>query len=233
MRSEIKSVLLTCTLSASIFSVTEAAFAKEIILQPSGPYKNVDTKLARATIKLLQSKSKATQDKAIRAIEADSAQYAPPVLYQLSATLYQRGEKDKAAFWFYAGQLRGRYDANRCGDLSARSAIAVMNDQFGPPINQYMFSNLSKLEAVIPEVLAWDKKTAHNYDQRWINLHGMGSMLTSLGDKDQSKGDPGEESMSLPQTAWKQIEEETRKDYLKGFQEALNEAKLLDKNKMK
>ncbi len=91
--------------------------------------------------------------------------------------------------------------------------------------------NLSKLEKVVPEVLAWDKKTAHNYDQRWINLHGMGSMLTSLGDKDQSKRDPGEVAMSLPQAEWPQIEEETRKNYLKGFQETLSEAKLLAKNK--
>lgn len=223
--------MLACAISTSIFSAMGTAGAKEIILPISGQYKTIDTKLATATIKLLQSKSKASQDKAIKAIEAAPDRYAPPVLYQLSATLFQRGDKDKAAFWFYAGQLRGRYDANRCGDLSARSAIAVMNDQFGQPINQYMFSNLSKLEKVVPEVLAWDKKTAHNYDQRWINLHGMGSMLTSLGDKDQSKRDPGEVAMSLPQAEWPQIEEETRKNYLKGFQETLSEAKLLAKDK--
>ena len=175
--------MLACAISTSIFSAMGTAGAKEIILPISGQYKTIDTKLATATIKLLQSKSKASQDKAIKAIEAAPDRYAPPVLYQLSATLFQRAEKDKAAFWFYAGQLRGRYDANRCGDLSARSAIAVMNDQFGQPINQYMymFSNLSKLEKVVPEVLAWDKKTAHNYDQRWINLHGMGSMFKPGG----------------------------------------------------
>ena len=40
-----------------------------------------------------------------------------------------------------------------------------------------------------------------------------------------------EVAMSLPQAEWPQIEEETRKNYLKGFQETLSEAKLLAKNK--
>jgi len=39
--------------------------------------------------------------------------YAPPVFYALSEALLVRGEKDDAAFWFYAGQIRTRFDAHK------------------------------------------------------------------------------------------------------------------------
>lgn len=116
-------------------------------------------------------------------------------------------------------QLRGRYDANRCADISARSGIGVLNMEFGGPINRYMFmqSDLSKIENLIPKVVEWDKVTAHNYDQRWINLHGMDAMITSLD------GQTKEPTFSLPEKDWESIAEKTRADYLSGFADALKD----------
>ena len=133
----------------------------------------------------------------------------------------ERGKKDEAAFWFYAGQLRARFDANRCADASARAAPGALNARYGPPINKYAFGDLAKLEALVPKVVEWDRKTPHNYDHRWINLHGMEAMMSGLsGDKNAER-----KPLSLPNEQWDKIAEDTRKGYLKDFKDLIAQFK--------
>lgn len=80
-----------------------------------------------------------------------------------------------------------------------------------------MFKDVAKLEALIPKVIAWDRATPHHYDQRWINLHGMGAMISSLA----PAGADAAEVLSLPTEQWDAIAERTRSDYLSDFQQAL------------
>lgn len=195
------------------------AIAEEIIVPLSGEFKKINTDSMNEAIKKLKSSDKAVRTKAVAEIKEHADKYPPPVFYLLSNVLFNEGDKDDAAFWFYAGQLRGRYDANRCADVSARSGIGVLNMEFGGPINRYMFmqSDLSKIEKLIPKVVEWDKVTAHNYDQRWINLHGMDAMITSLD------GQAKEPTFSLPEKDWEAIAEKTRAEYLSGFADALKD----------
>jgi hypothetical protein len=72
--------------------------------------------------------------------------------------LVQKGDKDEGAFWFNAGQLSAHIDANRCADRSARQAVSLLNNPYGPLISQYTFDNLSMLEALIPKVVEWDRE---------------------------------------------------------------------------
>ena len=130
--------------------------------------------------------------------------------------LFQQGDREDSLFWFYAGQLRARFDANRCADVSARAAVGALNEEYGPPINRYAFRNLAQLEELIPKVVAWDRRTPHDYDHRWINLHGMGAL---------TGGDGETRALSLPQEQWQAIAERTRDDYLRGFREAMAQAK--------
>jgi hypothetical protein len=205
-------------LTALLLAVAYATLvpADEHVVAPRGEYARIDVQLANETIATLTSGPESERSRAIQAVEAAPQKYAPPVFYVVSNALFARGRKDDAAFWFYAGQLRGRYDANRCADVSARQAIAVLNDQFGPSINQYTFKDTTKLEALIPKVVEWDRKTPHQYDHRWINLHGMNAMVESL---DGSKGKP--KALSLPRTQWDAIAEKTRTDYLDGLRQAI------------
>jgi hypothetical protein len=145
------------------------------------------------------------------------------VLYELSRTLFSLGQKDEAAFWFYAGQLRARFDANRCSDISARQAVAVLNQEYGTPINQYAFQDLSKLESLIHRVVEWDRSTPHNYDHRWINLHGLEATLSAMGEESSNK------PLSLPSEQWETIAENTRKKHLENFEEVLIQAKSMQK----
>jgi len=202
---------------ALLIAATGATLAAdEHVMAPRGEYARIDVRLANETIADLSTGTEAEQDRAIEAVLAAPQKYAPPVLYVLSNTLFAKGRKDDGAFWFYAGQLRARFDANRCADVSARQAVAVLNQEFGTPINQYMFKDVPKLEALVAKVVEWDRKTSHDYDHRWINLHGMTAMIESL---DSPEGKP--KALSLPRAQWDAIAEKTRSDYVEGVHKAL------------
>jgi hypothetical protein len=190
-------------------------------LKPVGEYAEIDTRLANETIRILREGPDVVRSQRIEDIQARPQDYAPPVLYVLSEALFQRGERDEAAFWFYAGQLRARFDASRCTDSTAGQAVDALNQQFGPPVNQYMFEDLPKLEALIPRVVAWDRSTAHHYDHRWINLSGMGAVKASLGQTPPSAA----QALSHPREQWDKIAEQTREEYLAGFRQAMEQAK--------
>ena len=132
--------------------------------------------------------------------------------------MFQDGKKDEGAFWFYAGQLRARFDANRCADVSARQAVGVLNQTYGSLINQYALQDIPKLESLVSRVIEWDKVTPHNYDHRWINLHGMNAMMSGLSSKDAPAAPA---TLSLPKDQWDSIAEKTRDHYLSGFKQAM------------
>lgn len=204
-------------LALSGLAGTAAVRAETITLAPQGVYADIDTRLATQTIRALTEGTEQARADAVQAVIAAPQDYAPPVLYALSGVLFEAGRKDEAAFWFYAGQLRARFDANRCADLSARSAVAVLNDRYGGPINRYTFQDPEALVALVETVVAWDRDTPHNYDHRWINLSGMGATTSALG------GASGEEALSLPEAQWDEIAEKTRADYLAGLMQAVEQ----------
>ena len=197
--------------------------AQERVVQPQGEFAQIDTRLANETIEVLAKGSAGEQQRTIQRIKEHPEEFAPPVFYALSNALFQRGEKDDASFWYYAGQLRARFDANRCADASARQAVGELNRRFGPAINQYAFEDLPKLEALIERVLEWDRRTPHRYDHRWINLHGMGAVMSGMG----GKGAPT--VLSAPAEEWEKIAEKTRADYLNGFRRAMAQKKSREK----
>ena len=187
-----------------------SAHAEDLAIEPSGIYKTIDVRLATDTIKALRDSKDAARIEVINSIAKTPEDFAPPVLYVLSSVLFEQDKKDEAVFWFYAGQLRGRIDANICADKSARAAVTEMNERFGPPINQYSFTNLSLLTNTVERILAWEEKTPCHYDRRWINLHGMAAMT---GDTNAP--------LSAPKEQWEAIRKQTRDDYRSEFHQAL------------
>lgn len=190
--------------------------AQQSVVQPRGQFAQIDTRLANETIEVLETGNAEEQQRTIEKIKDRPQDFAPPVFYALSNVLFKRGEKDDATFWFYAGQLRARFDANRCADATARQAVRELNGRFGSAINQYALQDVSRLEALIPRVVEWDRRTPHRYDHRWINLHGMGAMRSALADSSDASI-----VLSAPKEEWEKIAEKTREDYLNGFRKAL------------
>jgi hypothetical protein len=197
---------------ACLFLLLAASTAHpaEKAVQPAGIYASIDTRLAHQTIQSLQRSNAKERSGLIKEITNAPASYAPPVLYLVSSILFEEGKKDDAMFWFYAGQLRGRIDANICADKSARQAIAVLNERFGTPINRYAFRDVAGLTNTVEKVLKWEQKTECKYDRRWINLHGMGAFIADT-----------KAPLSAPKEEWEKIRKTTRDDYRSSFYEAI------------
>ncbi len=208
-------MLMTFALDCS--SMLSAQVVTKII-EPKGAYGEVDTRLCIETMRILEKGTAEEKSKAIEDILAKPENFAPPVFYLLSNLLAQTEKWDEGAYWFYFGQVRARFDANRCADISARQAVHVLNHTYGPMINEYAFKDLAKLEALIPMIVELDRKTPHNYDHRWINLHGMDAVISGLSEKPPNLD---QQPLSIPEDQWESTAETTRSDYLAGFQEAM------------
>jgi hypothetical protein len=86
--------------------------------------------------------------------------------------LFQNGEKDEAVFWFYAAQLRVRYQlAFEKGNRGQLLSIMLMT--IGPPINNYAFQDVRKLDRIIDRVLEWDKITPNPFRETLINSSAL------------------------------------------------------------
>ncbi len=219
--SHMRRVVTVVATLGFIFNSLALATADTNVVTPKGEYAKIDTRLANETIQILAKGTPEDRQKVIETIKANPGNYAPPVFYTLSQILFLDGKKDEAAFWFYAGQLRARVDANICADSSARQAVGVLNRNYGTPINQYAFQDIPKLEELVPRVVDWERRTPYSYDRRWINLHGMGAMMSGLNAKTQ---DASQTSVSFPKDQWNDIAEKTRTDYLADFRKAITQA---------
>lgn len=153
-------------------------------------------------------------------VEASPERFNPEVFYLVALVHFAADRPQDAMFWFYAGQLRARFDANRCADELAGTYVNRLNDQFGPAINQYAFQHLDQLEATVTRVIDFDRTTPHSYDPRWINRHTPAALTAAMTGEEL---DPT--TMSKPEAEWPAIAEQTRTDYEKGFAEALAQAK--------
>ena len=125
----------------------------------------------------------------------------------LSKVLFEQGYKDDAAMWFYIGQLRARIDANLCQDETARSAVAILNDKFGPTINEYALQDIKKLETTVNDAIEFVREYEATYDHRWINLHGMWAI----------NGIEEGKALSYPKDEWEAIKKKTIDDYYADF----------------
>jgi hypothetical protein len=192
-----------------------AAQVKEHIIPPSGIYKTIDVKRHNDVIRSLNSGNDQLRQQAVDAILGNPGYYNPPVIYALSRVLFNQGRKDEAAYWFYVGQLRARYDANLCLDVSAKQAVAVLNNEYGPDINKYAFQDMDRLERTVKKVVEFVRANDENYDHRWINLHGISAMISGMGDKDEEK-----KELTEPRAKWPAIKKKTIEDYYNGFLEA-------------
>jgi len=199
------SLVIIFIVSCSSKKSSVNAQVKNVVVDPKGEYKNIDIQLQEKTIETLKSTAEE--------IISNPNIFDPTVLYNLSQYLFNDEQKDEAAFWFYTAQLRARYDANRCNDQSAKQAVSVLNNTFGPQINKYGFSDIDNLDKIVNKVIQFVKLNKEEYDHRWINRHGMGYFLND------------KKELSKPISEWNSIRNETIETYHDGFKKAVNQFK--------
>ncbi|WP_433504355.1 hypothetical protein ACQP04_32915 [Pseudonocardia halophobica] len=182
---------------------------RTVVVEPTGEHATIDTALARDAIAGLLDADPDVRRRVAELVELEPERVAPPVLYALSEVLLDQGRPADAAFWFYAGQVRARFDARRCTDATAAAAVDALDERFGGPINRFAFTDPERLRRTVIRAVAWDRRTPHAYDHRWIALHGMGAYLGSDG------------PLSVPEGEWEALAARTRAEYLEGLRTAL------------
>lgn len=199
---------------AAILFISLQTNAQTTEIKPKGVYKEISIERHNKAIERLHGTDTTSKRVIIDSVLNSPNYYNPPVLYALSKALFDAGRKYEAAFWFYVAQLRARYDANLCLDNSVKQAVAALNNEYGPAINQYAFSNIDSLEAAVTKVIEFVKNNEEAYDHRWINLHGMDAFLN-----------PKNKNISQPPSMWAEIKKKTVEDYSNGFYEFVKRKK--------
>jgi hypothetical protein len=212
-----KKIILLLTLTFGIITLTNAQNIKPVKLK--GVYKEIDVAKHNKAIAKLNGKNKKLKQQIIDSIFSNPNSYNPAVIYALSRELYSQDKKEEASYWYYVGQLRARYDANLCLDNSAKSAVSVLNNEYGPDINKYAFQDIDKLEKTVTKVVEFVRTNEENYDHRWINLHGMTAILGGMVDNAEKT------ELSKPKEKWAEIKKKTVDDYYNGFIEYVKSKK--------
>ncbi len=211
-----KTIILLLVVTLALAS---QANAQPKTIELKGVYKEIDVARDNKDVEILTGTNTALKQQVIDSILKDPNVYNPPVLYALSAELFSRDKKDDAAFWFYVAQLRARYDANLCMDKSAAQGIAVLNQRYGPVINNYTFQDIATLEKTVVKAVDFVKANEERYDHRWLNLCGMDAVLAGLDDSTKAK------ELSQPREQWAQIKKNTVDVYYNGFIEYVKNKK--------
>lgn len=192
--------ILSNTLNGPATSRTQVIYFK-----PIGEYATVKTSDDIRIIRFLMRGTTEAKAAAVRKVLSAPGRFSPPVLFAVSAALMQQNRQDEGFFFYLAADLRAKYDAERCADDSARSGISSLSATFAPV--QYFRNNASKLYPVLQKVIEWDTNTPYDYDNRWINMHGLKAFA------EKGNLDP----LSFPKSEWPLIQERTRKSFLQTY----------------
>ncbi len=166
-------------------------FLDRLAQKSPGParYKNLEAIVAELvydTPEALMDRMKSC-DPSVALAAAETATRNPDILkdpyklYGISAVFFQHGKKDEAVFWFYAAQLRERYQwCDEKNNEHERMPFPSPEMFLGPALNSYAFRDTIKLRRIIDQVLAWDAKTPNpqrtekrteTIDQKIIQLY--------------------------------------------------------------
>ena len=205
-----KKTILFFTLTIGLI-INIHAQIQNIELKPKGIFSEISVEKQNNAINVFQGKDKKLKLQLIDSILSKPNDYNPPVLYALANELFSQNKKDDAVFWFYTAQLRARYNANLCMDNTAKQAVSILNNTYGPDINKYAFKDIEKLEKIVMKVIDFVRSNNENYDPRWINLHGMWAIESGLSDTVETR------ELSKPKEEWETIKKKTIDDYYNGF----------------
>lgn len=202
--------LVTCVLVLG----TALVAAEERVVPLRGSYKDINTKREMQAISTFMKGTDEQKEQLAETIQEHPESYAPAVFFHLSRYLFEQEEEEDALFWLYAGRVRTWYDIKRCTDPSVGDSVEALNGQLPPLLRLIQFEDLDTAKRQMKRAIAWDRKTAHKYDARWIALHGIRASLPAADDGKES-------ALTIPEDKWADLAETHRKEYHKSWLEDL------------
>lgn len=177
------------------------------------PYDRIEVVTYQRAVERLNATDPVQRDAAIREVERRAETYAPPALLALAGALWNRGQKERALFWFNAGRVRTLFDLRRCTDPSASGVLLELLAQTPAGLREAQRGDWSTLQQIVRLAVQWDEAAPQRYDHRWINLFGSEAFRASLG---QGSAAP----LSVPESEWPALARMNRLDYLQAVEQS-------------
>ncbi len=157
---------------------TPAEENSNVVVKPlTGEYAKIDTRRELKAIETFLNGTDEQKERLAEKIAEAADRYAPAVFFHLARYHHEQGDNDEALFWMYAGRVRTYFDIQRCTDKTVADAVEMLGEQLPQRLRLYQFEDIDNAKAILADVIEWDATTEHNYDARWIALHGLGSQL--------------------------------------------------------
>lgn len=204
-------LLLCIALSATVHAVAQNAPAPPA--QFRGVYASIEMRHTEEMVRRLSAAYGSDRRMAIRDVLRSPSSYMPPVLYALANTLAE-DDSENAIFWYHVGRLRAVYDALRCRDKTAQSALLELRKRLNPELMKNQFYRRDRLVGLAKKAIAWDAANPRDYDQRWVTLYGKVA-AASAGD------DAGE--LFVPESEWPAILKRVHDAHLQSVQKFAGE----------
>lgn len=184
----------------------------------TGEYASINMQSMMDIMKTLQRTTGHENDALMAEVERQPGSYVPPVLMALGIVHFRQGHTPEALFWFNAGRLRAMYDAARCTDLTARSAVPALI--YGTPkeLIQSQFEDVTRFRGIVDRVVKWDETAPQNYEYRWINFHGLGAMNSALGNTKEPAG-----PLTVSPDQWDALAKQTRQEFRSGVEKMIEQ----------
>ena len=206
-------LLLYIALSAPAHAMAQNAAAPAAPAQFRGVYASIEMRHTEEMVRRLSAAYGSDRRMAIQEVLRSPSSYAPPVLYALANALTE-DYSENAIFWYHVGRLRAVYDALRCRDKTAQSALLVLRKRLNPELMKNQFYRRDRLVGLAKKAIEWDSSNPRDYDQRWAALYGKVAAASS-GD------DAGE--LFLPESEWPAILKRVHDAHLQSVQKFAGE----------
>ena len=189
-----------------VFAI-KAQDVKTIEVKPVGVYAEINIKGQNRMLQLLYDTQ--TRNAAIDTIFNNITHFNPPVIYLFSQALFLNGEKQSAVEWYLYAQINAMYDAARCVDNTAKQAVMVLEERTQPTLDEYMKKNKPIVTESARKVIQLFNSLQPDYDNRWINLHGLGAFDGAFGEELPKEAPKLTEDKSL----WPSIKAKVLKEF--------------------
>jgi hypothetical protein len=191
----------------AIWFTASFAFSGDEVSPLKGEYKEIKTTRESKAIKTFLEGTDEQKEKLASRIQEHPNRYAPAVFFHLSVYLYVQDEVDDALFWLYCARIRTYFDIQRCTDRSVEGAGEILNNLVPALLKLEQFQDLENSKQIMKNAVQWDRETPHDYDARWIALHGIRAF--------QPEPAPGTaEPLTIPEDQWETLAEKHRDEYL-------------------
>ena len=191
-------------------SASGQALGKTVHVDAQDEFSDIDNQRSMALIARFKSPDPRVQEAAIDEAMADPNAYVPPILFEISAVLYDRKQPEEATYWYALARLRAVKDSEILLDKTAASGIGQLVQVYGKGFRDYMPAHMDEVLKQMTRAVEWDRAHPPAYDRRWLALHGMRAIDSGLAAKEGRARE--REAITVPEKEWAAMDEEIRVD---------------------